>query len=567
MKAKWSSCAIVGRLVLPLMAFALAATGGPSPTVGVRLILIEGVREFPEATEPGAIRYACAPEITHLSSFFAERDLLFEPDLAHRKKDLGICHVYYEPTLPGFRALPDQAPVRELVVEVNATNFVFWREPVGGGINILKTILDRLPQPLDVKLIATRDFDPEHWADAMKFHFSGSPHRIVLRRSDVTVSHPWTQDYLKAGEVDGQLRVLMPRRLYEGRNEDGEAFGPALDAFREGRYVRSKLSWEGGDLQFAADPKNPDRRIIFFGQSARDYWGKQLSPQEYAYVLRTEFGADQAVDFSRHGPHVDYLISVLPDGIVLVSQPVYNDYAVAKAAAGELLRLYGIRATSGMRALASLLNGPRSGIDEDPAMVLDLIRKIRGRLSGIPPREDRRLAGDLAAHTRQYCPQGFEFCLTPEGQQVMLRIDPGLLRRFLDLGTDMVVEPRLASDLLDLVESQLPRFDGGQGDPLAGKAREIRRLGFEVIRVPYLATLGTERADWPGVSYVNLLAVDRMLFVPTFGLGEVEDRIVDDLRRKLKQRYEVIPVAARLALANNGGVHCLFGIIRETTGN
>jgi hypothetical protein len=273
------------------------------------------------------------------------------------------------------------------------------------------------------------------------------------------------------------------------------------------------------------------------------------------------------VDFSRHGPHVDYLISVLPDGIVLVSQPVYNDYAVARAAAGELLRLYGIRATSGMRALASLLNGPRSGIDEDPAIVLDLIRKIRGRLSGIPPREDRRLAGDLAAHTRQYCPQGFEFCLTPEGQQVMLRIDPGLLRRFLDLGTDMVVEPRLASDLLDLVESQLPRFDGGQGDPLAGKAREIRRLGFEVIRVPYLATLGTERAEWPGVSYVNLLAVDRMLFVPTFGLGEVEDRIFDDLRRKLKQRYEVVPVAARLALANNGGVHCLFGIIRETSGN
>jgi hypothetical protein len=242
MRVTGSLRAIVSRLALLLIACAPAAISGPGPQSGVILVPIQGVRAFPEATEPGAIRYACAPEITQLRSFFSESGLRFEPDLARRKKDLGICHIYYEPTVPGFRALPDQSAVRELVVEVNASDFVSRREPGGGGINILKTILGHISQPLDVKLIATRDFTPGQWADAMKFHFPNSPHRVVLRRTDVSVSHPWTQDYLKAGEVDGGLRVLIPQRLYEGRNGDGEVFGPTLDAFREGLYVRSKLS-------------------------------------------------------------------------------------------------------------------------------------------------------------------------------------------------------------------------------------------------------------------------------------------------------------------------------------
>jgi agmatine/peptidylarginine deiminase len=95
---------------------------------------------------------------------------------------------------------------------------------------------------------------------------------------------------------------------------------------------------------------------------------------------------------------------------------------------------------------------------------------------------------------------------------------------------------------------------------LAAKERELQQLGFRVIRVPHLFA---DAGDWPGVSYINHLRVGRTLFVPALGLPQVEDRIFAGLRRKLGASYEVIPIPARSGLLNNGGVHCVFGIVPE----
>ena len=36
-----------------------------------------------------------------------------------------------------------------------------------------------------------------------------------------------------------------------------------------------------------------------------------------------------------------------------------------------------------------------------------------------------------------------------------------------------------------------------------------------------------------------------------------------EIQKKLPQGYELVPVYARFGLMNNGGVHCVFGIIRD----
>jgi agmatine/peptidylarginine deiminase len=101
---------------------------------------------------------------------------------------------------------------------------------------------------------------------------------------------------------------------------------------------------------------------------------------------------------------------------------------------------------------------------------------------------------------------------------------------------------------------------------LDGKRVEIERLGFKVVRVPYLVSLDPNSV-WPGVSYVNSLATDGLLFVPTFGLPQFEEQILADLTKRLRGLYQVIPVDSRYNLTYNGGVHCTFGIVRAAAGS
>ena len=65
------------------------------------------------------------------------------------------------------------------------------------------------------------------------------------------------------------------------------------------------------------------------------------------------------------------------------------------------------------------------------------------------------------------------------------------------------------------------------------------------------------------MSYVNSLLFDRRLFVPSLGLGGYEERLFAKLKNDLGGRYEILPVNARTVLSMDGGVHCVFGIIRE----
>ena len=95
------------------------------------------------------------------------------------------------------------------------------------------------------------------------------------------------------------------------------------------------------------------------------------------------------------------------------------------------------------------------------------------------------------------------------------------------------------------------------------KMAALRALGFRVIPVPAFRVDLRRPHDWPGISYVNGLVVDKQLFLPRFGLGEVEDRLFRDLGAQLPAGYEVVPVDAQRVLIRNGGLHCLAGLVRS----
>ena len=90
----------------------------------------------------------------------------------------------------------------------------------------------------------------------------------------------------------------------------------------------------------------------------------------------------------------------------------------------------------------------------------------------------------------------------------------------------------------------------------------LRALGFRVIPVPAFRVDLHGPRDWPGISYVNGLVVDKQLFLPRFGLGEVEDRLFRELGAQLPAGYEVVPIDAQRVLIRNGGLHCLAGLVR-----
>ncbi|MEZ5394629.1 MAG: hypothetical protein R2724_17590, partial [Bryobacterales bacterium] len=387
------------------------------------------------------------------------------------------------PTVPGFRALPDSFPIRKLFGSVDPDGFLAGRKPMGDSLDVIKRVLRALPRPIDVTLSLIRELGVESWDRAIAAHFPQAEHRIRLRVSAAAETHPWAQDYVKAGEVAGRAVILTPRRLYEGRTLEGERFRPLVDALDEEGFVASKLSWEGGDLQVAADPRDPIRRILFFGGAVRRYWGDSLSAEEFGYVLRVEFGADEAVDLSDMGFHADFVASFLPDGkTALVAQPVLGSRALASDAAAELgLRFKG-RAPAELDALVETLASAEDWRPHDAERIHALVGRLDRTLRRVPPRVSAGVGNTLEAHVAQHCPGRPADCFSGEAKAKLYREDPKFLQLGLNVLADAEMDSKLSSAMLGLIEGQLPAAADPWGPKLDAKAEQLSEPGFRVIR-------------------------------------------------------------------------------------
>lgn len=545
---------------------AIAALLAAPPLVGfsgVTLLPVPGEMTFPEAAAPDALQYACADSIGRLENFFQEKDLLFVPALVASREGHAACHIFYEPTVRGFRASPDSRPVRGLFVAVDPMSFIVRRKPDGDSLSVAKQVLPQLARPLDITLSVAGNFDRSSWPEALRFHFGESDHRFEVRQSGAKSSQPWAQDHQKSGEAGGKLRILVPRRLYEGRREDGALFGPMLDKLDDPVFTRSKLAWEGGDLQFVRDPRAPSRLILVHGGVGRYYWGGGLTSAETSYVLAAEFGADIAIDLTLTSMHADFVAAFLPaDNIALVSQSVRNDPALFRAAASMLDRLCGAHPPPALLDLQRFLAAWDGDLADSASPIRGLLRGLEKAFAEYEYPADPVLESELTAYVDAHCGGDAPACFQDDAKRRMIVLAPDLLRRASEQSIDMLQLDLSAARMLALMEAQLPREAAPREIALDDAARTFEELGFRVIRVPYLYSPALHDS-WPGVSYVNSFVYGRKIFMPSIRLGSYETNAFADLQQRIGSGYRIIPVNALSSVLNNGGIHCVFGIVRE----
>ena len=531
----------------PLQAFA-----------AVELLPLQPSAEFADAAESGALSFACSAAPDELAPFFAARGLPFETALVRDRNGLA-CHVFYEPTLPGFRASRDNETPEGLYSSISPYSFLANSEIPGDSFEIVKEILSRLSRPLNIRLTVSGGFSQSLWEPAAARHFGGLPHRFTFFESVDSVAHPWAQDHLKAGYANGLPRVLIPRRLYEEGADGGDMTESLLKSLEAQGFVRSQLSWDGGDLQFVADPRAPSRTILVEGGASR-YWGRELNSAEYGYVLRQEFGADECLDLGNAGTPADDLVAFLPDdNSVLVSKIVRGDTDVARAAAFQLLETFSASSPPpAIRRLASLLAEWEQDLRESSTLLSEAIDAAQRAIEAAAPEDDPELDTLLEAYVASHCPGNPASCFDQAREGEILETDPELLRRSSSHAAVNLLRTRLRAMLLGIVRQQTDR--GSWPDELAADraAAQLASWGFHVVRVPYL-----RGGSQPSVSYANALLLDKKLFLPTLGLRRYEERVFSQLRRDLLGRYQVIPVDARTALTRRGGVRRAFAIFRQ----
>lgn len=516
---------------------------------------------YADAAAPGSIQRVCAENEADLPRYFSGRGIPFSPSLV-RTQDRMRCHIFYEATAQGFRASPEDAAVSELLFGIDAAAFLSRRETLtGDGLDVAKQILPQLGRPLKITF-GLANIGDEDFREALAHHFPKSIHTFAVQRHAVEDYNPWAQDYLKAGRIGTESRMLVTRQGFEGRMSMGAEIRPLLDSYRGPRYIRSKLSWEGGDLQFAMHPRGTGKLVMFYGTSAKRYWGESLSREEFEYILRMEFGADLAVYLGDLAPHVDYLATVLPAGrTVLVSAPVCRDMRLARAALDLLERRFDGAPPLEIAELRVALHGAAV----DTAKAIEWVRRAKQAHGNWR----RPVGADKAAKVQSYlaanCPGDEKKCLQNGGLKKMVAENPEVLRLWAESAAHGQTESVLVLRLLDIVEGQLHPCDAREAQRLEQVVGLLRQIGFEVVRVPAIPGSTDRMSYWSGVSYTNAAVVDRTLFVPRFGLGAVENEWLDGLRKKLPQGYKAVAVDARLLLLVNGGVHCAMAFGRDAS--
>lgn len=534
-----------------------AALPGPCPGA-VELTPVPVSSHWPDAVEEGALSLACGSSVEELEGFFGREQLPFRRALV--RDGAEPCHVLYRPTVPGFRASPDDDPLREILYDADPLLFLATaRVNRGESVGAMTEVLRQIDRPLDVGVVLHRVHESAAYERAVARTFGDTPHRVTLRDRGVDRNFWWVQDYVKAGASGRGETLLVPRRLFEGRPGNAAVFDPLLEGLSEDpRVARSKLAWEGGDLQFTRDPRDPERLVLYYGTFVKPYWGESLTSGEFEYVLTLEFGADEAVDLGGLAPHVDYFVSFLPRArTALVSVPRSGDLPLARGVVDSLLEALAGEEPSVLQQLREVLASP----DPSPGEIARLVGRARQEQGEWSFGIDEGFLARTKELVSRMCPDRDD-CFTVEDQARLAEAEPDLLEEWIHSVQQARDEGLIITAHLDLLESQIEVIPEDLERRTHEKIAALEGLGFQVIPVPaYRVNLQKER-DWPGISYVNALVVDERVFVPRFGLGEVEDGIFRLLGARLPPGYSVVPIDARRVLIRNGGLHCLAGLVR-----
>ncbi len=562
MLCSWVSGTFRLCLILLVLSFGIALPSiGAAPSL--TFLPVAPVPGFQDAVAKDALRYLCSADLEQLRERFTRKNLPFVDSMVTRKQK-RYCHIYYEPSVTGFRAHTESNRVQGLVFTVDSRRFLAQGDAgMGDSLDVAKSILETVERPLDVSIQSKAEVSAK-WQDAARAGFlPGRAHRIHLRDNPTDRPNVWAQDYIKSGDVSGNPHTLVTWKSFEGKGKHGEAFDALLNSLESEGWHRSKLSWDGGDIMFGANPRIPGRIILFYGDSARLYWGQSLKPAEYEYVLKLEFGADDAIDLSGLATHIDYFVSILPDGkTLMVSREMRSNLELCQAAVDVLIGRFGPNPL--FLKLKEQFAAEESAFGSGKPQTLALLAEARKARSSWDPLVKVDVFERFSAYWNKYCQEDESLCTSGEGFEFMLESNPALARDWVAEATLLKSAPHLAASLVALLAGQL-ESDGGARDRLAeSKIRELRKRGFDIVEVPQIMGDSTGEIRWAGISYVNSAIIDNYVFVPAFALGDAENAIMETLQRELPAPFVVIPVYARNTLVLNGGVHCVVGFRRTS---
>ncbi len=276
-------------------------------------------------------------------------------------------------------------------------------------------------------------------------------------------------------------------------------------------------------------------------------------------MLALEFGADRAIDLGGLAPHVDYFVSLVPRaGLALVGVPRLGR-SRRRAGGGRRARSHASpdRSRAPSSSCGTSCRLPRA----DPVRALQTLERARRLQAEWQLGVDPTLPGRMRSLVARVCPGG-EDCLSVPNQLRLLEADPATFEDWVHATQEARFEARVTAAHLDLVESQLVPVPEPIRRLALEKIGELEALGFRVVRVPAFRVDLVAARGWPGISYVNALVVDQQVFVPRFGLGEVEERLFREAGAQLPTGYSIVPIDAQQVLIRNGGLHCLAGLVR-----
>ena len=517
---------------------------------------------FEDALAKDALRYLCSSDLEQLREHFTKKNLPFVDTMVSRKRK-RYCHIYYEPSVTGFRAHTESNRVEGLVFTVDSRRFLTQREAgIGDSLDVAKSILSVVERPLDAFIQSKAEVSGKWQEAALAGFLPDRSHRLHLRDNPTERPNVWAQDYIKSGDVSGKPHTLVTWKSYEGKGRHGEAYDSLLKSLESEGWHRSKLSWDGGDIQFGANPRIPGRIILFYGDSARLYWGQSLKPAEYEYVLKLEFGADDAIDLSGLATHIDYFVSILPDGrTLMVSREMRKNLELCQAAVDVLIGRFGPNPL--FLKLKEQFASEESAFGAGKRQTIALLAEARKAYPSWDPLVKADVFERFSGYWNKYCQEDEALCTSGEGFEFMLDRNPALAKDWVAEATLLKSAPHLAASLVAILAGQTESEDSDWERLAESKMHQLRKRGFEIVEVPQIPGDATGGIPWAGISYVNAAIIDNHVFVPTFALGAAEDRVMEKLQQDLPAPFVVVPVPARNVLVLNGGVHCVVGFRRS----
>ena len=234
------------KIIVHLLGYVGAVLSATTAQAREPRVDFERVRLTDQVQDSGVTR-ACAIGYRNLKAYFDGHGVVFDSGIVTSHK-LRYCHLYYEPTIKGFRSDASDDPVTDVFYDVASAEAATWAE----------TFRQQSDTAVSLIPVTRMTMNDQHWRSA-----------------------------LVSGQLDGS-RYLLGAKLDLGPANTNLPQAAAV------RSVRSKLSWNAADLIVARDPRDPGRTILFYGDDVRHALG-HIRDEERAYLLRVEFGVDAAL--------------------------------------------------------------------------------------------------------------------------------------------------------------------------------------------------------------------------------------------------------------------------------